>query len=423
MSFTSRTNRSEDIEADIVLGEYESSEPFELSETAASMLELEVNGGQERDGDRIKLHYNRDGKAILTATQYVGIVSLRDGPTVQIQPKAAGTNLLYLLRYSHDTTATTFESQTQYKRGQTFLDALGALFEAELRRILNRGIHTDYRRTSGTESHLRGQLNIQKQLQRQPPAPTAFECTYDELTHDIIANQAILYATSILLGMVSDSTIVRSLRQHQQILRRRVELTPISVQQIDSVQISRLSEHYEDILRLARLIIGNAFISELEAGSSVSFAMLVNMNTVYENAVERAVKNMFSDWDGWRVEAQEQSQTLLTGGRHSVTLKPDITVYDETGTVRLVGDAKWKIDSPKNPDFYQMTSYMLARDAPGLLIYPYCGGKNKSQSTVAGRFTLSLCELPTAVEVESYGEFTDKFETAINQSVNYTLFN
>ena len=81
--------------------------------------------------------------AILTATQYVGVVSLRDGPTIQIRPKAAGTNLLYLLRYAHNTTATTFESQTPFRQGQTFLDALGALYEAELRRVLSRGLQTD----------------------------------------------------------------------------------------------------------------------------------------------------------------------------------------------------------------------------------------------------------------------------------------
>ena len=75
-------------EADIELAEYESSEPIELSQTAADMLTDEINGGDDRDGDRIKLHYTREGTAVLTATQYVGVVSLRDGPTIQITPKA-----------------------------------------------------------------------------------------------------------------------------------------------------------------------------------------------------------------------------------------------------------------------------------------------------------------------------------------------
>ncbi|NHN41819.1 restriction endonuclease [Halorubellus sp. JP-L1] len=407
-----------EFDADIELGEYESSVPFELSKAAAEMLEQEVNAGEDREGDRIKLTYNRDGDAILTATQYVGVVSLRDGPTVQIRPEAAGTNLLYLLRYAHDTTAATFDSQTAFRRGETFLDALGALYESELRRVLNRGLHTDYRRRSGAEEHLRGQLNLQQQLQRQPPTPTAFECTYDELTHDIAANQAILYAASILLGLVSDPSITRALRQHQQILRRRVSLTPVTRQELESIQLTRLSGYYEDILRLAELVIGNAFIGELEAGTSAAFAMLVNMNTVFENAVERATQDVVSEFEGWRVEPQEQTTSLLTSGKHEVQLKPDVTVYDETDTVRFVGDAKWKTDLPGNPDFYQMTSYMLSRDAPGLLIYPDCRGQNASQSWVAGQFPLSLIELPTAADVQSYEEFVRMLESGVEVAID-----
>jgi len=408
-------------EADIELGEYEASDPFELSEAADRMLKQEVNGGDDRQGERIRLRYNREGDAILTATQYVGVVSLRDGPTIQIRPKAAGTNLLYLLRYAHNTTATTFESQTPFRQGQTFLDALGALYEAELRRVLSRGLQTDYRRMSGSEQRLRGRINIQRQIQRQPPTPTAFECTYDELTHDTIVNRSILYATSILLGIVSDSTISRSLRQHQQLLRRRITLTPVTLEEVKSIQLNRLSEHYEDILRLARLVIGNSFISELEAGSSASFAMLVNMNTVFENAVERAVRTTVSEHEGWRVEPQEKTQSLLTAGKHKMTLKPDVTVYDEAETVRLTGDAKWKTSTPSNADFYQMTSYMLARDSPGMLFYPDCQGDNETQAQVADQYTLMMAELPTAVDSGSYEEFIQNLEQNVQSLLQSIL--
>lgn len=400
-----------DFTPEISLNEYESSDPVDLSETAAAMLENEVNSGKSREGDRIELRYNRDGNAILTATQYVGVVSLRDGPTIQVQPKAAGTNLLYLLRYAHNTTATTFEVETPYRPGQTFLDAFGALYEAELRRVLNRGLYTDYQRTEGTESHLRGQLDIQRQLQRQPPVPTKFECNYDELTHDILPNRAILYGTSILLGAVSDPSITRALRQHQQVLRRRVSLTPVSTQDLEQIELDRLSDYYEDLLRLTGLVIGNSFISELEAGSSASFAMLVNMNTVFENAIERACRQAFADIDGWRVEFQETGQNLITGGKHTVTLRPDVTVYGPDDTVRLVADAKWKSGRPTSSDFYQLASYMLARDSPGLLLYPDCDGAMESRSKVVNEFDLLLRELPTAADVDSYEGFVTEWES------------
>jgi 5-methylcytosine-specific restriction enzyme subunit McrC len=283
---------------------------------------------------------------------------------------------------------------------------------------LDRGLYTDYRRTDATESHLRGRLDIHRQLQRQPPVPTAFECTYDELTHDILANRAILHATTVLLGTVSDRSITQSLRQHQQLLRRRVSLTPVTMQDLERIELNRLSDHYEDILRLTSLVVGNSFVSELEAGSSAAFAMLVNMNTVFENAVERACEETLSDREDWRVELQDTSRDLITGGKHSVTLRPDVTIYDSEGTVRLVADAKWKNVRPKNDDFYQMTSYMLARDSPGLLLYPDCNGVNETQSTVADRFPLWLTELPTAANADSYEEFVSVFESATDDAIS-----
>lgn len=412
---------AERINPDIDLGEYEESDPIKLSEQAAHMLTQEVNGGSERDGDRIKLRYNRDGDAILKATQYVGVVSLRDGPVIQIRPKAAGTNLLYLLQYAQDTTPSTFDTETPFKQGQTFLDALGALFEAELRQVLNKGLHTDYQRVSGTEKHLRGQLNVQRQLQRHPPTPTKFECTYDELTHDITANRAILYATSMLLGIVSDQSIKQSLRQHQQILRRRVELSPVSVAELDAIQLTRLSDHYEDILRLSRLVIANAFVSELEAGGSVSFALLVNMNTVFENAVERAVKQAATIRDSWRVESQEQTKSLLTRGKHDVKLKPDVTIYDRTDSPLLVGDAKWKTDTPSNSDYYQMTAYMLGRNSPGVLFYPDCDGANASTAQVADQFDLQIVELPTADSAKTFDAFVTLFEGTVDDVLSTAI--
>jgi len=408
-------------EADIVLDEYDSSDPFDLSESAARMLEQEVNGGDSRKGDRIKLRYDRNGQAILTATQYVGVVSLRNGPTVQIQPKAAGTNLLYLLQYAEDTTATTFESQTPFQQGRTFFDAFGTLYEAELRRVINRGLQTDYQRQSSTENRVRGRIDLQRQLQRQPPIPSKFECTYDELTPDTTVNRAILYATSILLGTVSNRSIAQSLRQHFQSLRRRVTLTPVTVSEVNAIQLNRLSEHYEDILRLARIVIGNSFIGELEAGSSASFAMLVNMNTVFEKAVERAFATVLEEWEGWDMESQNKTRSLLTGGKHQVTLKPDVTVYDDKNSVQLVADAKWKTDKPSNNDFYQMSSYMLARDAPGVLVYPDCDGMNATEAEVADQYALTLFELSTAADCDSLGEFERQFETEVKDMLQLSI--
>jgi 5-methylcytosine-specific restriction enzyme subunit McrC len=93
-----------------------------------------------------------------------------------------------------------------------------------------------------------------------------------------------------------------------------------------------------------------------------------------------------------------------------VTLKPDVTIYDENNRVQLIVDAKWKTNSPSNDDFYQMTSYMLAHDAPGLLVYPDCNGTNATEAEVADRYPLTLTELSTAADCTSAEEFVRHLE-------------
>src|SRR5699024_11197198 len=104
---------------------------------------------------------------------------------------------------------------------------IATLYEAELADVLQRGLLREYREQTGTEQHVRGRLEVHRQLQRQGPQPTQFECRYDELTTDIVLNQAILYATTVLLRLVDDRPIGAALQRHQQTLRRTVEFRPI----------------------------------------------------------------------------------------------------------------------------------------------------------------------------------------------------
>lgn len=407
---------------DIILPEYGESEPVALSETAERALRTEINGGAEREGDRIGIKYQRDGRAKLKAKQYVGVVSLPEGPTIEIQPKATGTNLLYLLRYSHGVETFTAPQPTQLREGTTFIDALAAMFESELSRVIDQGVASGYRQRDDTERHLRGRLDIHRQIQRQGPKPTFFECTYDEITQDTIVNQAILYATSILTGLTRDRSISQALYQHQQLLRRRVTLRPVPPIELEQIQLNRLNAYYSDLLRLTELVIQNINISNLQIGTRASFGLLVNMNTVFERAVERACKRVIRHRNDWRVVGQDAAQSIIQGGKHTVSIKPDITIYDQDDNVRLVADAKWKIGPPSNADFYQIASYQLALNSPGCLIYPQQNDEIESSSRVASRYDLSLTELPTSSPASTFDGFRSNIETSLEERITQHIF-
>lgn len=401
----------EDRPEGVVLSEHDSqSLEHELSEEADAYID-------ELGSSRLSVSYDRSGAPTLHSAQHVGIVSLPNGPTVEIRPKAAGDNLLYLLQYAHNLKATTYDRPTGFEPGKTFLDALGALYLAELDEILRRGLQQEYQRFESGETHLRGQLNVQRQIRRQGVAPTRFECSYEEMSHETTANQAILYATTILSRLVSDTDLRDALRGRQTQLRRRVTLRPVRVAELDEIELNRLTNHYTDILRLTQLVLASVFVETLRAGPRDSFALLVDMNRVFERVVERALEGAFADRPGWKVDAQATVDDLLAGGSPPISMRPDAVVRDPEGEVVLVADAKWKTpSSPANRDVYQLVAYQTTYSTPeepisGVLIYPSQDDNLKTEYSVRNAGTLAVIELPTKVPFETFEGFRQEIES------------
>src|SRR5699024_7928509 len=104
-----------------------------------------------------------------------------------------------------------------------------------------------------------------------------------------------------------------------------------------------------------------------------TYSILVDMNDIFEAVVERAVTEALAE-DELTVRGQVSTRNLVWGGSREIRIRPDIIVEDRDEVI-LIGDAKWKLDSaespePSNGDLYQLLSYQVAYDAPGVLFYP-----------------------------------------------------
>lgn len=406
------------LEPDITLREYETTEPLELSQRARRVLDSEIN----REVTRLEVQYQSDGSARLRATQHVGVVSLPDGPTIEIRPKASGTDLLAMLQYAHRVDATTIDEETSLTAGQTFIEALASIYKAELDTVLRQGLQTDYQRVDRTVPYLRGRVNVQRQLQRHGPMPTTFDCTYDERTADTIVNRAVLYATTLLMRFVRDRSLSQALERHQHRLRRQVSLEPVRPVDLERIELTRLSAYYTDLLRLTKLVLRSVHVDELRSGRRASFALLVDMNQIFEKVVERAMKAFVAERPGWTSHSQVNSQKLVTGGKRSITIQPDVLVRDGEGRPVLVGDAKWKMDAdrsraPSNEDIYQLVAYQVAHDVPGMLLYPEQEGRVGSQYSVRGLQSLTLVEVPTSYDRRRFESFEQTVLEAITSQL------
>lgn len=405
----------------ITLNEWSTSdETYSLTDADRDVLESEVND----EATRIRVTYTQHGQARFHARQFVGVVSLPDGPVIQIRPKAAGGNLLHLLRYAQEIAPTTATERTSVEQGASFVDALAALFTTELESVLQRGLHRRYQATSATRSHVRGRINVQRQLQRQGTTPTAFECHYSEQTQNTVTNQAVLYAGTLLQRMVADSSLQQTLDRQTAELRQSVDLQPVSPRELDAVDLTRLDDYYADLLRLSEPVLRNMYIENLESGFQETYSLLINMNTLFERAVERGLRNVLDEYTTLDLTPQART-TSLVQGEPTVRLYPDFvidTADTESSVTRCVGDMKWKTGDIDNDDIYQMTSYILARDSPGVLVYPVREESAETEYTIDDRYQLSVIELATDCEDCTYDEFVTEFEDSVEEKiVRYAL--
>lgn len=413
----SSTHQSTDGEAKappdrIELSEHKQSDPYVFTEGDIEFIEA-------LDPAVIELEYTAGVAASLSTSGYAGVLTLPSGTTVEVSPKETVSRPFDLLRFALSASAESIEEPTALSSADTFIDAFGALFHAELQAVLNAGIHRDYQSVSKREAAIRGRLEVQKQLQRPEPVPTDFHVEYDTFTADIPLNQAILQAGQTLATLVTDESIAGNLTLETRRLEQFVTPRRIRPAQLETIELTRLNEQYSDLLELTRMVLTRQFFEDLSSGSQQTFGLFIDMKTIFEAVVERAVREATNhiDPDALTVDGQGDIDAIITGD-HAIDMTPDFVVNGTGGTL-IVGDAKWKDKARTSGDVYQLTSYILAEQSPGVVIYPDRNVEKEESIVHMGgqEFELVSLNLPTAREASSYDEYTRKLVDAVTEQL------
>lgn len=141
-------------------------------------------------------------------------------------------------------------------------------------------------------------------------------------------------------------------------------------------------------------MIRSIFVDNLQSGSRENYGILVNMNRVFEAAVERAARDAVRG-AALSIEAQYRLNPLVTGGSPPINMKPDFVVSGPDGAIRLVGDAKWKTGRLTQSDVYQLTSYQPPTTSPGYssILRKAVRSKRSTASTSDFPSTFENCRL------------------------------
>ena len=344
------------------LYEYESLDDVELSEAAARRLRKAAAGVLTVEPGA------GEGRWVLTAKEYVGSLVTED-VRVLIRPKIRPENLFLMLEVGLPQSAWRREA-FDYATTDDLLPSIVAFFARTAETVVARGLLRAYRPEAERLVALRGRIDIAAQF-KLGGLSTPLACRYDEYTTDIAENRYLRRAVRVALrvpGVLPED--------RQRLLRliagfEDVVDVPMEADELDRITITRLNQHYEPALRLARILLANLTLQD-QSGKSSASSFLLDMNKLFERFVEQRLRSALSG----RLQVLGQSGAYLGTGRQ-VPILPDLR-FRRRGVERYVGDIKYKLTTDakaRTSDYYQLLAYTTALDLPeGVLIYALADG-------------------------------------------------
>lgn len=331
-------------------------------------------------------NYLRLGQAgrvkFLQAQNYIGVIQLKDGLTIEILPKIAHKsgaenheevrgiviNMLRTLRNSPFKQANSATLKTQC---MPLLEVFISMFLDELELLIRRGIKSDYIGYVENSPFLKGKLLFSEQIKHNLVHKERFFVAFDEYQVNRIENRIIKSTLQHLYRFSQSAKNQQRLREALFVFDQVQPVKDIRVA-FSRFKLNRQIKEYEQILIWSRLfLLSESFTPH--KGNTLAFALLFDMNLLFESYVGAWLKRIH----GEKVSLQDSGHFLATkDGKNVFSLKPDIVI--ENGVI--VADTKWKLldeaDKDKagisQADMYQMFAYAnkYTNCKSVVLIYP-----------------------------------------------------
>ena len=288
---------------------------------------------------------------VITAKNYVGVITTRDGTEIEILPKLtlAGDNsdqavrkvFLTMLRTVQEAPFKKFRTAHLNTSRMRLLDLFVRMFLDEAHRLIQRGLKSDYTVTQDNESCVRGKIIFSEHIRKNLLHREQIFIEYDVFSVDCPENR-LVKSTALYL------------QRHTTDLQNRKDLR-IVLSVMEQVPVSKNVE--QDFQR---------------CGQSRSMAD-------YQRLVA-AVLRQHLDSKQYRVHVQAKGKYLFELPQKQFALRPDLVIEDLNSGEQTVLDTKWKLLFPQwhnygisQADMYQMYAYQKEYNAKQtVLLYPNC---------------------------------------------------
>ena len=311
------------------------------------------------------------GGKFIQARNYVGVLQTKSGLTIEILPKIADKNdaerskavFIKMLRTLKNFPFKSSNLASLKTQNLPLLEIFISMFLCELEALVKKGIKSDYVALEENLNFLKGKLNINEQIKRNSIHEERFYVGYSEFLSDIKINRII---KSTLKFLYKKSNFNKNQQKIREFLFMFDEVSTCDDYKnfFEKLIINRQVKHYEQTLLWCKIfLLGNSFTPH--KGDDLAFALLFDMNALFESYVGNFIKKKFPD------TALQHSEKYLIENPKSFKLRPDIFLES-----KFIADTKWKIISSKDDisqaDLYQLYAYGKKHPCDGKLhlIYP-----------------------------------------------------
>ena len=311
------------------------------------------------------------GGKFIQARNYVGVLQTKSGLTIEILPKIADKNdaerskavFIKMLKTLKNFPFKSSNLASLKTQNLPLLEIFISMFLCELEALVKKGIKSDYVALEENLNFLKGKLNINEQIKRNSIHKERFYVGYSEFLSDIKINRIIKTTLKFLYKKSNSSKNQQKIRELLFIFDEVSECEDYK-NFFAKLVINRQVKHYEQTLLWCKIfLLNNSFTPH--KGDDLSFALLFDMNALFESYVGNFIKKKFSG------TILQHSEKHLVENPKSFKLRPDIFLKG-----KFIADTKWKIISSRDgisqADLYQLYAYGKKHPCDGKLhlIYP-----------------------------------------------------
>ncbi len=309
----------------------------------------------------LKPGYSKGYKETLKASQWVGVIETKSGVTIEILPKIGKVSdeqstrnlFLKMLKELRNSPFKQFDTASLKTQKMHLLEVFISMFCEELSKLVQRGLKSDYISREENSKFLKGRLKLSDHIRKNIVHKERFFVEFDEYLQNRIENRIIKSTLQFLYKKTSNGSNKKRIREFLFVFD---EITPVhdSASAFKKVRIDRQMKDYEQILQWCKLFLKRESFTSFK-GKSVAFALLFDMNRVFEDYVAHCLKK---DDSIKELRTQVSEKSLLINPTR-FRLKPDLKYTNEGQNI--IGDTKWKLLTSSRgmsqSDIYQMYAY------------------------------------------------------------------